>query len=122
MADVLHRVTRTFLRSVNSPDFPARDWIIGPDLSAVAGVPPRYWKIDGDAVQPMTQAERDAVDAAVVTEIRQAEAAGYDEDKLLRAVALVLLDEVNALRTRASLAPRTTDQLRTAIRAKLDTL
>ena len=62
MADVLNRVTKQFLRSVNTPDYPAEDWIINPDLTEVAAVPWRYWKIVGDAVLPMTQAEREEVD------------------------------------------------------------
>lgn len=39
--------------------------------------------------------------------------------KLLRALALVTLDEINILRTAASLTPRTVAQLKTAIRGKL---
>lgn len=41
------------------------------------------------------------------------------EKRLLKAEALVMLDEINILRTRAGLAPRTADQIVTAIKAKL---
>lgn len=41
--------------------------------------------------------------------------------RLLRAFALVVLDEVNVLRERAGLTPRTADQIVTAIKAKLRT-
>lgn len=66
MASVLNRNTMQYLRSVNAPEYPAEDWIINPDLSAVAGVDRKYWKISGDAVSEMSQAEQDAVDAAEV--------------------------------------------------------
>lgn len=64
MAAVINRTTLQYFASVNTPDYDPGEWIIEPDLSAVAGVDPRYWKIVGDAVLPMNQAERDAVDAA----------------------------------------------------------
>ena len=63
MADVINRRSREYRRSVNTPDYPLSDWIINPDLSKVTGVPWRYWKIVGDSVLPMTQEERDIVDA-----------------------------------------------------------
>jgi len=43
-------------------------------------------------------------------------------DKLLKAFALVVLDEINALRTQAGLATRTVAQLKTAVRNKYGTL
>ena len=64
MADVLNRTTLQYLQSVNTPDYPVGDWVISPDLSAVAGVPQKYWKLTGDIVSEMTQPEKDAVDAA----------------------------------------------------------
>lgn len=60
MANVLHRITKEYLTSVNTPDFKRSEWIINPDLTAVetakVGLP--YWKIDGDQVLPMTTAEQ----------------------------------------------------------------
>lgn len=67
MSDVVNRTTGQYLKSVNTPDYPEADWIINPDLSALAGVPGRYWKISGDRVLEMTRAERDAVDSAART-------------------------------------------------------
>ena len=64
MADVINRTTLELLKSQNTPDFPVADWIINPDLSALAGVPTKYWKVVGDTVIEMTQTEKDAVDAA----------------------------------------------------------
>ncbi len=75
MADVVNKTTLQHLRSVNTPDFPTADWLINPDLSAVAAVPNKYWKIVAGSVVEMTQAEKDAVDAAAEvvrkTRIRQ---------------------------------------------------
>lgn len=64
MADVLNRTTRELLRSVNTPDYPAADWIANPDLSAVAGLPAWQWVIEGDAIRPPTTSEMAAIEAA----------------------------------------------------------
>ena len=104
MANVLHRTTKQYLTSVNTPDFPVLDWILNPDLSAVTGFASKYWSISGDTVTLMGQAERDAVDAAeaaaLIAAVRAAAKAGYDAavsdlTKALKAVALVTQDELN---------------------------
>lgn len=72
MADVLNRSTMTFIKSVNTPDYDPAEWLINPDLSAVAGVPVKYWKIDAnDNVVEMTQAEKDAVDSSLLPSVQQ---------------------------------------------------
>jgi len=63
MSNVLNRTTNQYLQSVNTPDYPVSDWIINPDLSAVVGVPSKYWEITGDTVTEMTPAEKAVVDA-----------------------------------------------------------
>jgi hypothetical protein len=45
----------------------------------------------------------------------------YDRIRILRAFALVVLDEINILRAQHSLSARTAEQLRTAIKNKLKT-
>lgn len=70
MANVLNRISKAYLQSVNTPDFDELEWIINPDLTAVEGVPPCYWVIEGDAVREMTVEEKaiyDAAHVAVVT-------------------------------------------------------
>jgi hypothetical protein len=63
MSNVLHRTTKQYLRSVNTPDFPRATWVINPDLSSLTGVPTKYWKINpDDTVVEMTAAEKSAVD------------------------------------------------------------
>ncbi len=63
MSNVIHRTTLMQKFSVNTPDYPVTDWIINPDLSALAAVLKKYWKIVGGAVLEMTQAEKDTVDS-----------------------------------------------------------
>src|SRR3990167_6362814 len=69
-ASVLNRTTKQYLTSANTPDYPTVDWIIEPDLSAVTGFDSRYWTITGDVVTLKSQAERDAVDAALLEAAR----------------------------------------------------
>ena len=107
MANVLHRTTQQYIQSVNTPDYPLVDWIVNPDLSAVVGFPSIYWTITGDIVTLMTQGQRDAVDAAIlaaqVTEEKTQAEAIHDlssaDSRALRSIVLLLVDELNSLRT-----------------------
>lgn len=71
MSNVIHRTTLEFYPSVNEPDYPEPTWKWNPDMTAVAGVPGYYWKAPADwnavGAGPvvMSQAEKDAVDAAM---------------------------------------------------------
>lgn len=146
MAAVLHRTTKQYLPSVNTPDYSPAQWIINPDLSLVAGFPSIYWVITGDNVTLMDQAARDAVDAALLEAQRDAVVAQLQQvEDVLRAFMLMVLDEFNshALKTNAILdaidsannltqvqtnigavsdyPQRTEAQLRATIRAKLGT-
>jgi len=78
MADVIHRVTLAQQFSVNTPDFPAGSWIINPDLSALAGVEKKYWKVSGDSVLEMSQAEKDAADAGDLPAAKRSKCAAVD--------------------------------------------
>ena len=62
MADVIHKTTLQQFQSVNTPEYSSTDWIINPDLSSVQSVSQKYWKILGDTVVAMSQAEKDQVD------------------------------------------------------------
>jgi len=106
MANVLNRSTKQYVASVNTPEYPVAEWIVNPDLSGVVGVPNKYWVVNGDVVTAMSQAEKDAVDAAEMTAFRDSTAARVDEvEDIIRALSLVLLDELNlhAERTNAIL-------------------
>ena len=78
MADVINRATLAQASSVNTPDYPSVDWIHNPDLSAVAAVPKRYWKVVADAVVEMTQAEKDVVDATNLAGMKAARIVAVD--------------------------------------------
>ena len=78
MANVLNKNNFAYLTSVNTPQYLDGNWLINPNLSAVEGVDKRYWKIDGDTVIEMSQAEKDAVDLARLPELKEAKLAAID--------------------------------------------
>lgn len=133
MGDVINRTTLEFRRSVNNPDYPESEWLHNPNMSAVAGVSRQYWKAPADwetTLGPleMTQSEKDAVDAAIAAAeldaLRADSDAAIDENRdfhslVIRAVAKVVLDEVNLLREQNSLAPRTWEEMTAAVKNKL---
>lgn len=103
MAADLNRTTKQYLPSANTPDYPVEDWIINPDMSAVVGYQPVYWVITGDVVSLMSQAERDAVDAAAVRSARDAAVAQLQQaEDVLRAFMLIVMDDRNLLAARLS--------------------
>jgi hypothetical protein len=99
--------TPQYLTSVNTQDYSSDpDAIINPDVSALTAVAVKYWKRSGDLVLEMTAGEKDAVDAAaaaaLTTSLRSVanditDASDSDGVKW-RALALMLLDELNSLR------------------------
>jgi hypothetical protein len=63
---VINKTTKQYLISVNGAGYDSA-WIMNPDMTAVQGVPAKYWKINGDdTVSVMDQSEKDAVDAAAL--------------------------------------------------------
>lgn len=79
MADVLHRITLEFRRSVNEalPEYSDPPWLRNPDLGPVAGVPLKYWKLTGDVLSEQDAAEKaatDAAEAAVLLAVNRADA------------------------------------------------
>ena len=144
----LHRTTKNLLPSVASADLPEvqSNYIEEPDLSAVTGVEVKYWKITGDVINEMTQAEKDTVDLADRTALRDGIAAELDQlEGIMRAFALTLLDELNlhaakitailaaaenannlasfktAMNAITDMPQRTIGQLKNALRGKLGT-
>lgn len=104
MANVIHRTTLQFLRSVNDPDYPEPTWKHNPDMSAVAGVPNIYWKAPADWNAPgagpveMTAGEKAAVDTAILEAARDGKSAQFDDlESEFRQLALATLGEVNRL-------------------------
>ena len=117
--NVIHRTTKQYLTSVNTPDYPPADWIHSPDLSLVAGFDIKYWIIIGDTVSLMSQSARDAVDLVELESAKDSTAETIDTDPYLRAFALVMLDEINILRAHHGESARTAAQLKTAVRSKI---
>ena len=92
MANVLHRTTKDFLQSVNTPDFPSGTYAINPAGTAAlltAGVPTKYWKLTGahpaETASEMNAGEKAAVDddpttLAALKVVRLAEIDGATQD------------------------------------------
>lgn len=99
------------------------EWIYNPDITAVDGHPHKYWvtPVVGTVAELASQAEQDAVDAAELVASRDALANEIDRNESYsRAFALLVLDELNALRAEHGLNARTPAQLKTALRSKMD--
>ena len=56
MANVINRLTKQYLKSVNTPDYPKSDWIHNP-IIPICGH--KYWVIEGDLVRGMDRSEID---------------------------------------------------------------
>ena len=109
-----------YLKSVNTPNFSGDPKnIINPDLSVLNGVPTLYWKCSGGGVVEMTQPEKDAVDASIVTQGNNATKAVFTRKEWIAFIE-ILINEINTLRAEHGLAPRTKQQLKTAIENKID--
>jgi hypothetical protein len=123
MGDYVHRTTKQYLKSVspNSLPEPLVNYIEDPDLSNVVGVPSIYWIITGDVM--MTQGEKDAVDAAILSAARDGEMqAEIDNlESVVRQLTKLTVDELNILRALHSLPDRTMTQVRDQLRADLGT-
>lgn len=91
-------------------------------------IPIRYWLIEADTVREMTQIEKDSVDFAIANtdtlNIRQSAKQQFDGFSQVglyeRAKLKVLLNEINILRNKHSLADRTLMQFKTAIKNEVD--
>lgn len=65
--------TPQYLLSVHTPDYASDpDALINPDVSALTGVPTKYWKRVVNAVQEMTAQEKQALDDAEALAVKNA--------------------------------------------------
>ena len=125
MPNILNRATKAYRRSVSEAAFNLADWVVDPDLSAVAGHPSKHWVINGDdTISLMTPAERAAVDdaeAQASTDADRAQQKGrMDEERLLKALALYFAEQINILRALEALPALTAADVRDGIKAKVD--
>ena len=124
MASVINKDTLQYLTSVNTPDYPDPPWVKNPDLSQVAGVSQQDWKWDVGNNRPISKTSAEIIADALASlntsadnSLSSLEAANTVD--LLRALALVMLDEINLLRVNASLSSRTITQLKAALKGKM---
>lgn len=92
MGNVLHRTSKAFLKSVNTPDYDSGTYAINPaDTAALeaGGVPTKYWKLTGvhptETASEMDAGEKAAVDndpdtLAATKALRIAEVDGVTQD------------------------------------------
>jgi len=125
MGTYVHRTTKVYLQSVSPNDLPdpLENYIENPDLSSVIGVPSMYWTITGDVITEMSQGEKDAVDAALLSASRDAQLVAEIDDleSIMRQLTKLIVDELNILRQEHGLANRTLAQVRTQLRNDLGT-
>lgn len=136
MGDYVHRMTKQYLQSVSPNDLPEplANYIEDPDLSAVVGVPNRYWVITGDVITEMDQAAKDAVDAQILSDSRDSaiQAEIDNLESVLRQLTKLMVSEINILRqqfntttaevvqaTDTALADRTIAQVKAQLRSDL---
>lgn len=136
MGNYLHRTTKQYLTSTSPASLPEplANYIDEPDLSAVVGVPNRYWVITGDVVTEMSQGEKDALDAQALSDSRDAVLQGEIDnlESILRQLTKLIVSELNILRqqfntttaetnqvTDTALADRTLAQVRAQLRNDL---
>ena len=127
MSDVFNRTDGRYLKSVHTPDFDVADWIINPDLTAVAGQPSRYWIIDppaSDTIRLATAGEQTTIDQGIADARLATEKDGsknnVDVERVVRALVDLLPSEFNILRSLHSLPDRTPAQVNAALKANID--
>jgi len=131
MANVFNRAAPEYKISVHTPDFPVADWAINPDVTGVGGNPVRFWFLTGasnaegfEIIGIVDAAAQAVIDAAIATALLTSQRDGakneFDAQRVLKAIAELLVDEFNILRALHALPDRTFAQLRTAIRNKID--
>ncbi len=118
MANVINKTTLQYLKSVNTIDYlNDSNWIINPDLSSLQTVPAKYWKVDGDNIVEMTEAEKSVIDeqeAVIANNLRidkiwneanDIAQAGFDHNSRAKALSWKIeadcpqwrLDRINAI-------------------------
>lgn len=148
-------VKKYLISDPNDPTYPVgvnEGSLKDPDTTEVAGQPIRYWKHVDGSLQLKTAGEQASADSALAAALLSSQRAGakeiFDGDspnsKILKAIVLLLIDELNVLRERdrdravdvaaatnlanlktrwaaqSSLADRTAAQAKTAIEAKIN--
>ena len=125
MGDYLHRTTKVYRQSISPNELPEplANYIEDPDLSAVVGVSSMYWIITGDVITEMSQGEKDALDAFLLSAARDAEIQAEIDalESTMRQLVKLMVSELNILRAEHGLPDRTFEQVKTQLRNDLGT-
>lgn len=106
--------TPEYLKSVNTPDYEGDgDVLINPDISALVGIPVKYWKRVNGVVEEMSGAEKQAVDDAELTK-KKDEADNFNVD-----TKTVLTALIKVINKRIPGNPITQQEMITAIKAEI---
>ena len=123
MSTVVNRMTLTPLFNRNLSRYDITHFWHNPDLLAVINVNTIYWKEVGGIFSEMNAAEKAIRDAEIVAANlamdRRAAKNSIKNERVLRAFAEVVVDEINILRAKHNLNAQTLSQLVTAIKAKI---
>jgi len=78
--------TYRYIRHVNVSNYPTADWLQDPDVSGVASVKERYWKVSGSTVVEMDATEKLAVDTDITDNNNPVVAGtlGFEKNNLCR--------------------------------------
>lgn len=77
MANILHIATMTTIPSQHYADYLSPEFLIDPDLSAVEGVPTKYWKVVDGTVVSMSNEEILVIDTAETKNNKFSEIEGW---------------------------------------------
>lgn len=124
MSTVVNRMTLTPLFGVDLSRYDVAHFWHDPDLSAVLSVDPIYWKEIVGVFSEMSTAEKAITDADIVSanlaRDRRVAKKSINNERVLRAFAAIVVDEINILRAQHGLPDRTFAQLVTAIKSRID--
>ncbi len=124
MSTVVNRMTLTPLFNRDLARYDIAHFWHDPDLSAVINIRSIYWKEISGVFSEMTLAEKNIKNAQIAAAniIRDKSIAKWriSNERVLRAFAEVVMDEINILRSEHNLIDRTLSQLVTAIKNKID--
>lgn len=141
MGATLHKTTKVFSSSVSTPAVDKAIFVVWEDqrkdplaqdpaeLETLLASEPlsKYWNIVGDTVTEMSVAEKsakDAADAAAALVVEKAMAETAVDARHIKALSLVMLDEINTIRVHAALglAARTELHVRTSLTNKINSI
>jgi len=128
MGSAIHRISKKHvLVGADKFRFPVADWILNPvGLRELIALDPlrHHWEINGDIVSRLDQAGRDQADTDLQDLIdandRDQKKSAVDNDRLFKAFAIIVMNQFNVLRDLHGLPDLTIEQLKVAIKNRID--